>query len=164
MSGGRSGPRTREQARIVEFSAGYTDRVLEFEKRLREEEPDTYYWEPDEEYRRSLERSFHDERFKNAVSFLALRGDKVTGRIDASLIASRCDAVCASAYLDWICVLKSERHSGTAQRLLEALRGELRSRNVATLIALMARNTDAQRFYRSVEGAQIHDEGIWISV
>ena len=149
---------------IKAFSAGDIDRVIAFERRLREEEPDTYFWEPDGEYRRALERSFLDERFRNAVSFLALKDDRVIGRIDASLIASRCDAVCGSAYLDWICVLKSERHARVAQRLLETLRGELRSRNVSFLIALMAGNADAQSFYRSVAEAEIHDEGIWIRI
>lgn len=149
---------------IAEFTADHVDQTIEFEKRLREEEPDTYTWEPDEEYRSALQRSFADARFQNALSYLAIRDGRVVGRIDASLIASRSDAVCCSAYLDWICVLKSERHSGTAQRLLETLRRELRSRNVSVLIALMAGNEEAQRFYRSVKDAQIRDEGIWIDI
>ena len=93
-----------------------------------------------------------------------MKNNQVVGRIDASLIASRCDAACSSAYLDWICVLKSERHSKTAQKLLATLREELKSRNVMLLLALMANNEEAQRFYRSVEGAEIHDEGIWINI
>ena len=32
------------------------------------------------------------------------------------------------------------------------------------LIALMAGNDEAQRFYRSVEGASIHDTGIWMEI
>ncbi len=82
------------------------------------------------------------------------------GRIDASLIASRIDADCVSAYLDWICVLKSERHNKVAQALLAALRQE---RGAGLIIALMARNDEAQRFYQSAEGASIHDTGIWIN-
>ena len=153
-----------DEITIAAFTRDEIDRVIEFEKRLRAEEPDTYFWEPDEAYRRALEASFSDDRFQNALSFLARRGDRVIGRIDASLIASRMDAVCCAAYLDWICVLKSERHSRTAQRLLEALRKELKARKVSILIALMARNQEAQRFYRSVEDAEIHDEGIWINI
>ena len=51
-----------------------------------------------------------------------------------------------------------------AQSLLEKLRTELKSRNVSLLVALMAQNSEAQRFYRSVRGASIHDEGIWIDL
>jgi len=78
------------------------------------------------------------------------------------VISSRCDASCCSAYLDWICVLKEERHCRTAQKLLEALKEALKKRNVEVLIALMAQNEEAQRFYRAIENASIHDEAIWI--
>lgn len=33
-----------------------------------------------------------------------------------------------------------------------------------TLIGLIAANPEAQRFYRSLEGAKIQDEGIWIDL
>ncbi len=89
--------------------------VIAFERELRKEEPDTYYWEPDESYAEQLRLSFDDPRFNTAMSFIARKGGKVIGRIDASVISSRSDASCFSAYLDWICVLKSERHRQTAQ-------------------------------------------------
>ncbi len=68
------------------------------------------------------------------------------------------------AYLDWICVLKSERHRQTAQALLKALRDECREKGVGVLIALAAGNEEAQSFYRAVEGASMHDTGIWIDI
>ena len=138
--------------------------LLAFESELRRQEPDTYYWEPDETYRKQLERSFDDERFCNALSFIARRDGRVIGRIDASILASRSDASCCSAYLDWICVLKRERHQKVAQALLAALRAECRKQGVAVLIALTAQNEEAQRFYRSVENASMHDTGIWINI
>ena len=67
-------------------------------------------------------------------------------------------------YLDWICVLKNERHNKVAQALLDTLRKELKTKNVSLLIALMANNDEAQRFYNSVEGASIHDQGIWMDI
>ena len=138
--------------------------LLAFESELRRQEPDTYYWEPDETYRKQLEQSFDDERFCNALSFIARRDGRVIGRIDASILASRSDASCCSAYLDWICVLKRERHQKVAQALLAALRAECRKQGVAVLIALTAQNEEAQRFYRSVENASMHDTGIWINI
>jgi len=60
-------------------------------------------------------------------------------------------------------VIKSERHKGAAQLLMQALRDELKRRNIDTLIGLIASNEEAQRFYRSMKGAEIRDEGIWIT-
>ena len=149
---------------IKKFEKEDIRKVIAFEQELRKQEPDTYYWEPDETYARQLEQSFDDPRFNTALSFIALKDDCVIGRIDASLIASRSDASCFSAYLDWICVLKSERHHQVAQALLRALKAECRARGAGLLIALMANNEEAQRFYRNVEDASIHDTGIWIDI
>lgn len=139
-------------------------KVIAFERELRKQEPDTYFWEPDETYAKQLEQSFADPRFNTALSFLALRENQVIGRIDASLISSRSDASCFSAYLDWICVLKSERHHKVAQALLKALKAECKAQGVGVLIALMANNEEAQSFYKNVEAASIHDTGIWIDI
>ena len=149
---------------IKKFEKEDIRKVIAFEQELRKQEPDTYYWEPDEAYVRQLEQSFDDPRFNTALSFIAMKGSRVIGRIDASLIASRSDASCFSAYLDWICVLKSERHNQVAQALLRALKAECRARGAGLLIALMANNEEAQRFYRNVEDASIHDTGIWIDI
>ncbi len=149
---------------IKAFEQDDVDRVIAFEQELRKQEPDTYYWEPDETYRIQLEQSFADPRFTTAISFLAVKENRVIGRIDASLVGSRSDASCFSAYMDWICVLKSERHNKVAQALLNALREECKKQGVGVLIALMANNDEAQRFYKSVEDASIHDTGIWIDI
>lgn len=149
---------------IKEFEKEDIQKVITFEKKLREEEPDTYYWDPDESYVKSLDKSFDDQRFNTAISFIALKDDMVIGRIDASIITSRSDAICYSAYLDWICVLKSERHKGVAQKLLDALREQCKKEGVGTLIALSANNDEAQRFYKSIKNASMHDTGVWIDI
>jgi len=148
--------------RIVKFGPERVSDVLEFEKRLRKEEP-FFCWDIGEEYQEAVKRSFTDPRFDGCISLLAEdEGGRVIGRIDCSLIPSRFDGG-VKAYLDWICVLKSERHRGTAQALMGALRGHLREMGVDTLVGLIASNEEAQRFYRSLEGAEIRDEGIWIT-
>ena len=149
---------------VKEFEIGDIDRVIAFERELRRQEPDTYYWEPDAAYRKQLEQSFDDERFRTALSFIAVKEEKVIGRIDASLISSRSDASCFSAYMDWICVLKSERHHKVAQALLSALKEKCREQGAGVLIALTANNEEAQSFYKSVENASMHDTGIWIDL
>ena len=149
---------------IKPFDKENIQKVIYFEKEVRTQEPDTYYWEPDEAYKNQLENSFDDERFNTAVSFLAVKDNNVIGRIDASVISSRSDASCYSAYLDWICVLKSERHNKVAQSLLNALRSECKKRGIGVLIALMANNDEAQSFYKSITDASIHDTGIWIDI
>ena len=149
---------------IKRFEKEDVPSVMEFERELRRQEPDTYYWVPDEAYEKQLEHSFDDPRFNTAVSYIAVKDNAVIGRIDASLLSSRSDASCCSAYLDWICVLKNERHQKVAQALLDAVRTECRKQGAAVLIALMANNEEAQRFYRNVEDASIHDTGIWMDI
>ena len=61
-------------------------------------------------------------------------------------------------------MLKSQRHMGTAQALMAGLRRRLKEAGADTLIGLIAANPEAQRFYRSLEGAKIQDEGIWIDL
>jgi len=136
--------------------------VLDFERRLREEER-FWGWEIDEAYIESVARSFDDPAFAGSVSLLAYVDGRVVGRIDSSLIASRFDGS-VKAYLDWICVVKSYRHMGVAQRLMNTLREELKKRGVKTLVGLIAANEEAQRFYRALPSAMIRDEGIWIDV
>ena len=136
--------------------------VLYFERRLREDE-DFWGWNINDTYIASVRQSFQDPRFANALSLLAYRDGQVVGRIDATLICTHFDGS-VKAYLDWICVLKSQRHRGTAQALMAGLRRRLKEAGADTLIGLIAANPEAQRFYRSLEGAKIQDEGIWIDL
>ena len=158
------GVKRNDMFEIKRFEKEDIRSVMDFERELRRQEPDTYYWMPDETYEKQLEKSFEDPRFNTAVSFIALRDNKVIGRIDASLISSRSDAACCGAYLDWICVLKNERHHKVAQALLEAVRTECRKQGANVLIALMAENEEAKRFYMHVRNASIHDTGIWMNI
>lgn len=148
--------------RIVPYTRERIEDVLRFERRLREEES-FWGWEIDEAYTAAVGRSFQDARFANALSLLAYAGGQVAGRIDSTLICSRFDGS-VKAYLDWICVLKSQRHRGVAQALMAELRRRLRDAGADTLVGLIASNPEAQRFYRSLEGAKIQDEGIWIDL
>lgn len=148
---------------IKEYTKERIEDALAFERNLRSEE-DFWGWEIDENYIASVQNSFKDEKFRNSLSLLAYIDGKVVGRIDSTLICSHFDGS-AKAYLDWICVLKSARHQGVAQTLMETLRKTLKARfGVETLIALIAGNPEAQRFYRSLPNALIRDEGIWIDL
>ncbi len=147
---------------IVDYTREMIPEVMDFEYRLREEEP-FYNWDIGEAYQKQVEASFDDPRFANAVSLLARKDGRVVGRIDGSILASRFDGS-VNGYLDWICVIKSSRHAGTAQALLAELRRRMKLAGATRLIALMAANEEAQRFYRAVERASIHDEGIWIDL
>ena len=136
--------------------------VVDFEKRLREEE-NFWGWEIDDDYLQSVEKSFENGAFADSVSLLAYDGDKAVGRIDSAIIASHFDGS-KKAYLDWICVIKSYRHQGVAQKLLEALLAILKEQKINTLIALTASNEEAQRFYQSIPNSQMRDIGIWIDI
>lgn len=146
---------------VKQYEAENIPDVLAFERALREEE-NFWGWEIDGDYIERVKKSFADDRFRDSLSFLAYDGDRVVGRIDAALICSHFDGS-VKAYLDWVCVLKSARHQGAAQMLLDELRKQLREQyHVELLIGLIAGNPEAQRFYRSCEKALIRDEGIWL--
>lgn len=136
--------------------------VIQFELDLRKEE-NFWSWEINDEYIKSVKDSFENESFNRSISLLAYVDNKVVGRIDSSMIASYFDGS-IKAYLDWICVIKSYRHYGVAQKLMKELRKQLKGEGVDTLVALIASNDEAQRFYRSLDNAEIRDEGIWIDL
>ena len=136
--------------------------VLEFERRLREEES-FWGWEINDAYIQAVEKSFDESAFADSISLLAYDDQNVVGRIDSAMISSHFDGS-KKAYLDWICVIKSYRHQGVAQRLLEALRESLKENHIDTLIALTAANEEAQRFYRSVPNSELREIGIWIDI
>ena len=45
------------------------EKVIEFEIELRRQEPDTYFWEPDETYAKQLEASFDDIKTPRLIQF-----------------------------------------------------------------------------------------------
>ena len=147
---------------IKRYTKDKIDDVIQFELDLRKEE-NFWGWEINDDYIQSVKDSFEKEAFNRSISLLAYVDNKVVGRIDSSMIASHFDGS-IKAYLDWICVIKSYRHYGVAQALMNALRKQLKSEGVDTLVALIASNDEAQRFYRSLEYSEIRDEGIWIDI
>lgn len=151
-----------EHLQILPYTSERLEDAAAFEKRLREEE-NFWGWEIDGDYISAVRKSFQDARFADSISLLAYEGENVVGRIDSALIHSHFDGS-VKAYLDWICVLKSKRHHGVAQALMEELRRRLRDAGADTLIGLIASNPEAQKFYRAMEGAEIKDEGIWINL
>lgn len=147
---------------IKQYTKDRIPDVLQFERDLRAEE-NFWGWEIDEKYIADVTKSFENPAFDTSLSLLAYMDDKVVGRIDSSMIYSHFDGS-TKAYLDWICVIKSYRHKGVAQTLMQALRKELKARGGDTLIGLIASNEDAQRFYRNLPNSEIKDEGIWIDL
>ena len=148
--------------KIKQYTKDLIPDVLQFERDLRAEE-NFWGWEIDEKYIADVTASFENPAFANSLSLLAYVGGKVVGRIDSTKICSHFDGS-TKAYLDWICVIKSCRHKGVAQALMQTLRKELKVQGVDTLIGLIASNKDAQRFYCSLPNAEIKDEGIWIDL
>lgn len=148
--------------RVIALTEEMLPSLFEFERRLSDEEPGYYRWTEETDYQEKVRASFTNCWFENALSFVAVtENGKIVGRIDGSLIPTHFDGS-IKCYLDWICVLKSWRHKGVAQALMDALRKDLAARGIDTLVGLIAANDEAQRFYRSMQGAMIRDEGIWI--
>ena len=149
-------------ALILPYTQNRVEDVLDFERRLREEE-NFWGWEIDGAYIAAVKKSFQDPRFADSVSLLAYADGKVVGRIDSTMVCSHFDGS-VKAYLDWVCVLKSHRHKGIAQALMTGLRRRLKEAGANTLMGLIASNPEAQRFYRALANAEIKDEGIWIDL
>ena len=147
---------------IKQYTKDRIPEVLQFERDLRSEE-NFWGWEIDEKYVANVTASFENPAFANSLSLLAYMDGKVVGRIDSTKICSHFDGS-TKAYLDWICVIKSYRHKGVAQALMQALREKLKEHEVDTLIGLIASNKDAQYFYRNLPNSEIKDEGIWIDL
>ncbi|MGI6315201.1 MAG: GNAT family N-acetyltransferase [Christensenellales bacterium] len=147
---------------IKEFTKQRLDDVIQFERNLRDEEK-VWGWEIDKAYIERVEASFDNPSFDDSISLLAYIEEKVVGRIDSAMIKSRFDGS-VKAYLDWICVIKSYRHNGVAQALLNALLLRLKERNIDTLIALTAGNEESQSFYSGIPNSIMRDIGIWIDV
>lgn len=141
---GRSGTSIGANIREAQYAHGKADFIAKLQISLKEAN-ETGYW---------LELLFK-------TGYLT---DAQYKSLDSACTSIRCDASCSGAYLDWICVLKNERHNRVAQELLNALRAECREQGVGLLVALMASNDEAQSFYKHVEGASIHDTGIWIEI
>ena len=147
---------------IIPYTIDKIPAVIDYERRLREEEP-FFCWDIGEKYQHDVALSFSDPRFDSCISLLAEEDGKIIGRIDCALIPSRFDGS-IKAYLDWICVLRSFRHKGVAQALINELKLYLKEQSVDTLIALTASNEEAQRFYRSIPDSEMKDTGIWIDI
>lgn len=147
---------------VKQFTKDRINDMLDFEKRLRKEE-DFWGWEIDENYINAVEKSFEDPDFNTSLSLLAYVDGKVVGRIDSTLIATHFDGS-KSAYLDWICVIKSYRHAQVAQTMLSSLLEQLKEKGVQKLIALTAANEEAQSFYKSIPNSIMRDVGIWIDI
>ena len=147
---------------IKEYTKDLIPDVIDFENRLRQEE-NFWGWKIDDKYVSDVYQSFDSIDFQNSLSLLAYVNDKVVGRIDSSIIFSHFDGS-KKAYLDWTCVIKSWRHIGVAQKLMNELRKKLKEKGINTLIGLIASNDDAQRFYKSLPNSEIKDEGIWIDL
>ena len=71
-----------------------------------------------------------------------------------------------SAYEEAVRKSFEDRRFDAAVSLLayDGDRVRLRDMGVSCLVGLMAQNEEAQLFYRSLENADIHDEGIWIDL
>lgn len=150
--------------KIKDYTKECIKDVLDFENELRIQEPNTYFWDIDDKYILNVTNSFSNEIInQSSISLLAYENEKVIGRIDASLIATRFDGTIYEAYSNWICVLKNKRHQGVGQLLIHSLLDVLKDKSIDMLIILTAENEEATRFYNSI-GESHSYQGITIKI
>lgn len=112
------------QIDILPYAKERIPDVINFEENLRRQE-NFWGWKIDQAYRENVEKSFCSPEFSHSISLLAYVEGKVVGRIDSGMIATHFEGS-RQAYLDWVCVLKSHQHQGIAQKLMKALREQLK--------------------------------------
>lgn len=149
---------------IKQFKKEDIDKVIDFEKELRRQELNTYFWNIDEDYKIKVLNTFADKNFDNAFSFLAVDNDDVIGRIDVSLIVSRCNGIIETAFLDWICVLKSRRHEGIGQAMINHVKRYLKEKGITSFIVLTSENEEAKRYYDAMEKEASIMRALWFNL
>ena len=142
---------------IVLLTSDNIDMLVKFEQEARISEPDifieNFYADT---FREETLAALNNPVFSSSRCMLCNNGEnKTIGRIDFSIVPSFSFGGNLQAYVDWIYVLKEFRHQGIAQLLLSHMESYIKSMGIYEYFLFTAENSEAQSFYRSVEGAEI---------
>lgn len=140
----------------------HIDMLVQFEQEARITEPDIFIDGFDAcELKQQLESAIKNPAFASAHCMICVNSDeKILGRIDFSVISSFAFGGNTQIYIDWIYVLKEFRHIGVAQLLFSKMEEHIKSIGMDEYFLLTAENSEAQKFYHSVEGAVVYNAEI----
>lgn len=124
-------------------------------KKALAEEPDMMWIDQvDEE---AILKCLGDPFYLNTKSIMAFDGENVVGRIEYHFYGCLQDGY-RMAYVDWVYVLPSYRHSGIAQQLFKEFEKDCAANRINQYYLIRATNPGADKFYHSFENAELDDE------
>ena len=142
---------------IIMLTSENIDMLVKFEQDARISEPDIFIegFEADK-FKEETLAAIKNPVFVSSRCMLCNNEENQTvGRIDFSIVSSFSFGGNLQAYVDWIYVLKEFRHQGVAQFLLSEMEAYIKGMGIYEYFLLTAENNEAQRFYHSIEGAEI---------
>ena len=131
------------------------DQYITYLRKALSEEPDMLWVEKIDEA--GIKARINDPFYQNTKSILALDGDDVVGRIEYHFYGCLQDGY-RMAYVDWVYVLPSYRHSGIAQQLFKEFEKDCAANRINQYYLIRATNPGADKFYHSFENAELDDE------
>ena len=142
---------------IVMLTSENVDMLVKFEREARISEPDIFIGDFDvDKFKEETLTALKNPVFSSSRCMLCNDGEnKTIGRIDFSIVSSFSFGGNLQVYVDWIYVLKEFRHQGAARLLFSHMESYIENMGIFEYFLLTAENDEAQRFYHSVEAAEI---------
>ena len=134
------------------------DILVKLEQDARMSEPDIFIEDFDAaKFKEGTEKALQNPLFAPARCMMCVNDEgRAVGRVDFSIVPSfSFGGGNLQAYVDWVYVLKEYRHRGVAQMLFTQMACYIKDISVSEYFLIMAENSEAQSFYRSIEGAEI---------
>lgn len=132
--------------------------LIEFEKRIRQTEPDIWLEQFNaEDYQQKLALCDFDS--SNNMIFCILRKNAIVARCDLIIQESYSDFE-KTGYIDWIYVEKNNRSNGFAKLLINEALEKIKTLGVTYCYLFTAKNDEAQAFYKSLETLDIEKKEI----
>ena len=107
----------------------------------------------------AIKERLYDPFYQSKKSILAVEDNKVIGRIEYHFYGCLQDGY-RMAYVDWVYVLKAHRHNGVAQDLFHEFEKDCHDNHINQYYLIRATNDNAERFYKSFEGAELSEQPI----
>ena len=143
--------------KIQMLDLGNIDMIAAFEQEARRTEADIFLEDFDaDKFRKDTESALKNPAFSSAHCMMCVDDtSRALGRIDFAITASYAFGGSLQAYVDWVYVLKEFRHRGVARFLLAQMAAFIKNMGAKEYFLVVAGNEEAERFYHSLEGADI---------
>ena len=138
------------------------DMIVKLEEEARATEAEIFLGDYDaDKSRKEIESALKNPAFSSAHCMMCVDDNgRALGCVDFATVASYSFGGNLQAYVDWVYVLKEFRHQGIAQMLFSHMADYLKGMGVNEYFLLTAENSDAQKFYHGLEGAEISNREV----